>query len=79
MYQKLNKLIEYLYGYRNSLESACKDLNISYDDLSIEDLEEIDSQIFQCTSCGVWCDLSEEGEAPEGDRFCQDCSEIDSD
>jgi hypothetical protein len=40
-------------------------------DLTSEDHDVIDNQIFLCETCGWWCEISEQDE----DGNCQDCHE----
>ncbi len=36
---------------------------------------ELDDIIFECTGCGWWFEAGDDGEGPEGEHFCSDCSE----
>ena len=41
-------------------------------ELSIEDLEYIETEIFLCEGCGWWCELCEQ-HYEDGEPLCQDC------
>lgn len=41
------------------------------EDLSIEELREVDSIVFSCEQCGWWCDADECNE--DDGWFCNDC------
>ncbi len=49
------------------------------EELTDEELSEIDNCIFQCDCCGWWCETSEEGNSGDGERICRDCSDNDED
>lgn len=73
-----NELIDSLRGTCQSIDSALSkmiDGPKTEADLTQEDHAAIDDQIFECESCGWWC---EQGEQAEGhDDTCSDCvSEI---
>lgn len=43
-------------------------------ELSIEDLQYIESEIFLCEGCGWWCELCEQHMTDDG-PLCSDCAE----
>lgn len=43
-------------------------------ELSIEDLQYIESEIFLCEGCGWWCELCEQRMTDDG-PLCSDCAE----
>ena len=45
---------------------------VDLDEWSSEDLQVLDEQIFQCDTCGWWCEVGEESEEPS---ICNDCNE----
>lgn len=53
----------------DEITGTCEHLDL--DDFTDEELIILDSQIFQCETCGWWCPLEEETE----DRICTDCNE----
>ncbi len=72
---RIQELIDYLQGSCYSLYEGCNTLGIEEDDLTIEELEELDSQIFNCGVCGWWCEISEDSGIGEGEFICTDCAE----
>ncbi len=73
----MTDIIEYLQGTCNTLQEACEIFGIEEDDLTLDQLKEIDEEIFLCDGCGWWCCLSEE-EVDDSDgglglRLCSDC------
>lgn len=62
---KIQKKIAELLG-------SCDDLDI--EEWSLNDLEELDHEIFLCAQCGWWCEV---GEAHDhnGEDICEDCSD----
>lgn len=43
------------------------------DDLTSEDHEAIDNEIFLCDECGWWCEISEQADTGEDEQKCEDC------
>ena len=78
----IHKVIDYLQGTLNSISSAFgKDgilddnfqsiyPDMTEDDLTQEDFQTLDLEIFQCETCGWWYETSFMGME---DRICQDC------
>jgi len=72
----VNKIIETCQGTcTETLQSA---LDYHYpgmqeEELTEDDHNDIDDQIFMCNTCGWWCESSEESEEAVGD--CRDCAE----
>jgi hypothetical protein len=67
----IEDLIENLRGTCSSLDMSLPD-DMSFNDLSIEEIEKIDSEIFECQECNWWyeiIDMSEE------EHICIDCKE----
>lgn len=71
--EQVEQLIQYLQGTcMNSVDSAMNELfELSESDLSEEQLSHIDKEIFNCDTCGWWCESSEN--AGEDENICQDC------
>lgn len=65
------ELIEDLKGTPSSIDVALPAEMIP-EDLTTEDHEKIDAEIFQCDRCGWWC---EQDENHNGDEICEDCSD----
>lgn len=68
----IHTLIEYLQGTCNSLQAGVEQCYEGMDesDLSKEDLEAIDNEIFCCETCNWWYEICE---ASEEDGVCNDC------
>lgn len=69
-----NELIDDLRGTCQTIDSALDKMLVpmTEDDLTPGDHAAIDDQIFECESCGWWC---EQGEQAEGhDDTCSDCA-----
>lgn len=67
----VNELIETLQGSCDTLDAALPD-GMEFIDLTKDDHDRIDSEIFLCEQCGWWCEQSEANESDGGD-VCQDC------
>jgi hypothetical protein len=70
-----------------ALQGTCGDMNstimelfgedYSEDDLTEEERNTIDNQVFLCTDCGWWCEACQESqECLDGERICEECHEI---
>ena len=75
--EQIDELINYLQGSCISFDTALMELfNIkSFTDLDNKNLEEIDSHIFECDSCGWWYDLGEQSNEVEEDSVCTSCED----
>lgn len=69
----INKLIEILKGTCLGLNMACESCGYTEDDLSIEELDQLDSEIFECACCGWWYETSEANDVA-GEFLCNDCN-----
>lgn len=74
MEDKIEKLIEHLRGTCVSMYEGCADMDIDEDDLTLEELQQVDNEIFRCASCGWWYDKDECNEV-NGEWVCDDCNE----
>lgn len=70
----VQKLVEDLQGTCKQLEEALPE-EMELNDLTEEDHEFIDNEIFLCETCGWWCEISEQ--TMEGS--CRDCDGDDED
>ena len=67
------KLCEYLQGTCKTLNDGCVSFGYEEDDLTEDDLNYIDNEIFLCTSCGWWCEVCDSVDNDEGENVCCDC------
>lgn len=72
----VQKIIDYLQGTCNDLDASLRDFypEMEYEDLTDEDLQQIDNQIFLCDQCGWWCEISEQADEEE-EGYCAECRE----
>ena len=72
----IQNIIEEIQGTCCSLDEICQRYDLYEEDLTMEELEEIDQEVFCCTSCGWWYQTGEGlGSCPDGDHYCDHCSE----
>ena len=78
----INEIVEHLRGSCMDLSVALNDFDLDLDDFSKEQEDQlneaIDDLIFNCESCGWWCevgDYADEGCNPQGLNICNDCGE----
>ena len=45
------------------------------DDLTEDDLWEIEQEIFRCDICGWWSDISEDSGTGDGEMICNECAD----
>jgi len=74
--EQIEEIKEYLQGSCNTLDDAVQTIcgdSYSEDDLSIEQIEDIENWTRECEQCNWWCETSE---FSEGDgTICDDCYE----
>jgi hypothetical protein len=70
-FDKIKELIECLMGTCKSFTDGCNDCGIEESEISEEEHEMIDNEIFLCDTCGWWLELSEMSHDGEN---CLDCS-----
>jgi hypothetical protein len=74
--EQLIELKDYLQGGCKSTDEAMNDLfELTEDDLTQEQIEEISEEIFQCSTCGWWHEMAEESGTDESELICNDCAE----
>lgn len=66
---KTVEVINYLKGSCKTLDEACNACGIEFEDLNHEHL---DSEIFQCWSCGWWYEIGELSDME--DQICKECA-----
>ena len=75
--QQLDELIGDLTGTCNSLAEALAKFDLTEDDLTLSDNQDIDANIFCCDSCGWWCGIEEMTEVENaemlGGQHCSEC------
>ena len=75
----IQQIIDYLQGTCNTLNEGVTTCypNMTEDDLTEDDHNAIDQDIFLCETCGWWC---EQGDSGDSEGNCLDCNnEIDED
>lgn len=68
----IQKLVEDLQGTCNNLSDALPE-GMEEDDLTEDDHDYIDNEIFLCDECGWWCESSEANENEDCAGLCADC------
>lgn len=64
-----------LMGTTDSVEQAASviaDREVDLDELTIEELRELDALVFLCSECGWWCGMSE-CSIVDDDQVCREC------
>lgn len=72
MMERIEEFVESLRGTCRSIDEACNEFGMTFEDLTGEDLEYIDNEIFCCEDCGWWCELCETSYTVE--NTCKDCN-----
>ncbi len=74
----IHELIDSLVGTCMSMQEAINqiDSEMNEEDLTSNDLQTIDENIFQCTCCSWWNEIEEANESEDG-NVCNDCKETD--
>lgn len=68
----IHKVIEGLQGTTDSISDHLPD-GMEEEDLTSDDYNAIDNEIFLCAECGWWCEISEASESDGGEEVCLDC------
>lgn len=74
---QIDELIQYLQGSCETLDDGIRAVlgdEYSEDDLTDEDRQTIDGELFLCAVCGWWyevCEMSED----EDEQICNDCND----
>lgn len=71
------KITETLQGTCDDFDSTLEHFypEMTKDDLTKDDYDEMDNEIFLCDICGWWYEVSERTENESGEDCCEDCSE----
>lgn len=75
---QVDSIIHSLRGTCDTLDGAIQEVcgdDYSENDLTTEQLEKIDQEIFLCSDCRWWCEVSEMSEI-EDENVCDDCAEL---
>lgn len=78
MEKDIDGLISYLQGTCGTLDNACEQFGFTWDDLTSEDFDKIDNEIFLCPICGWWCENCERTSnniSLDSEDICEDCHE----
>jgi hypothetical protein len=75
----IHDVISDLSGTSQDLTTVLRDYGKTKDDLTKDDRQQIYAHLFVCMCCGWWCEVGEQKEQENGDRFCEDCNEVDED
>lgn len=70
---RIQELAETLLGTPLSLTDVCRSMGLP-DDLTKEQAEQLDSEVFECACCGWWCS-SDEAHDESGELICDQCEE----
>lgn len=76
MFDKIGELVTYLLNTSMSLEQGLRDLGYE-EEMTEDELIELNTYIFQCTECGYWCEICEANTNYYGELICVDCLNMD--
>lgn len=76
---QFEKIINYLQGSCMNMEEAIhhttENDDLCEDDITESQMAHLDQEIFLCTDCNWWCEISEEVKSEEdGEMGCRDCN-----
>lgn len=73
----LQSMVDTLQGTCDTMQGALDDLYPDMDEseLTVEDWQFIENEIFLCATCGWWHEVCEMSEEDEGEQVCSHCSE----
>lgn len=72
---RVQEVIDDLVGTAQDLGSVCEQHGFTQDQLTRDELAQIDDWIFECEVCGWWCGTDERFDA----ETCTDCHEAEED
>jgi hypothetical protein len=61
------------------IEYFCEYYDIDPDTLTVQDYAYIDNIVFNCESCGWWCEAGDYGQDPHDRLICSSCEESSED
>lgn len=68
--ERAHEIVAQLTGSAQTLQAALRDGEDEYDPVLVE---AIDDAIFNCTTCGWWCENEEMAESDDGPQ-CMECA-----
>lgn len=69
----IDEVIKALQGTCTTIDDHLPE-GMDWNDLTSEDHEAIDNEIFLCAECGWWCELCEQAEDTDDEPKCTDCA-----
>jgi hypothetical protein len=69
----IDEIAHSILGTCKSLNEVCEEHGITEDDLTLDQLYELDDITMECHVCGWWCDTSLFND--EHYQICDDCNE----
>ena len=69
-----DEFIKTIPDLAESIRGTCKSFDFEDWELTDKEIEEVDDLVFNCNSCGWWCETSEMAES-DGEQICGDCDE----
>lgn len=70
----IHDVIDALCGTCSTIDEHLPD-EMEWTELTNDDHNAIDNEIFLCDTCGWWCELSERSDAGADGEVCEDCAE----
>jgi len=68
----IDKLVHNLRGSSKTLEQGLEVQGLSLEDMTDQDNDALDEEVFKCDTCSWWCDIMYAVD-DDGDRVCTDC------
>ena len=67
----------YFLDLAETYQGSCRSLTEVHSRF-LEDFDlwdDLDNLYFECTGCGWWFEAGEDGDCPDGEHYCTDCSD----
>lgn len=74
----IDDLIEALTGTTESIAHFLPE-GMDEEDLTPEEVQRIDEEIFLCATCGWWCEISDNVESDDSELNCINCKDENED
>lgn len=70
------KIVDCLQGTIGTIQEALDHYypEMDEDELTTDDHQVLDNEIFECTECGWWCEVSQSTESADGENVCDECN-----